>query len=86
MRLVEHVGRIEAVDLTRLRVDQLIEDQEDPERIDGAGVEVVVAVLRVIEVEPAELAELDQPRDDLLDGRIYFGSGSHMYSWGAPVP
>ena len=27
-----------------------------------------------------------EPGGDLLDGRIYFGSGSHMYSWGAPVP
>lgn len=26
------------------------------------------------------------PGGDLLDGRIYFGSGSHVYSWSVPTP
>lgn len=26
------------------------------------------------------------PGGDLLDGRIYFGSGSHLYSWSVPTP
>ena len=50
-----------------LGVDQLVEDEEQPVGVDRAGVEVVVAVLRIVEVEAAELAELDQPRDDHLD-------------------
>ena len=30
-------------------------------------IEIVVAVFRIVEVEAAELVELDQPRDDHLD-------------------
>jgi hypothetical protein len=26
------------------------------------------------------------PGGDVLDGRIYFGSGSHMYSWKVATP
>ncbi len=67
VRLVEHVGRVEALDTCQLRVHQLVEDEEELEGLDRAGVEVVVAVLRVVEVEAGELAELDEARDDHLD-------------------
>ena len=36
-------------------------------RVDRAGVEIVVAVFRVVEVEAAELAEAGEAGDDLLD-------------------
>ena len=67
MGLVEHVRRVEVLGAAQLGIDQLVEDQEQPERIDRAGVEVVVAIFGIVEVEAAELAELDQPRDDHLD-------------------
>ena len=67
VRLVEHVRRVEVLGAAVLGIDQLVEDQEQPEGVDRAGIEVVVAVLRVVEVEAAELAELDQPGDDHLD-------------------
>jgi hypothetical protein len=65
--LVEHVGGIEARQLLDLGFDQLVEDQEQLEGLDRSGVEVVVAVLAVVEVEARELAELDQPGHDHLD-------------------
>src|SRR5215207_8601762 len=67
VRLVEHVGRRELLDLRQLGVHQLVEDEEELEGLDRARVEVVVAVLRVVEVEAGELAELDEARDDHLD-------------------
>jgi hypothetical protein len=67
VRLIEHVGRVEARRAVELGVDQLVEDQEQLEGLDRARVEVVVAVLAVVEVETGQLAELDQPRHDHLD-------------------
>jgi hypothetical protein len=68
VRLVEHIRGIEPRDgRIQRRIDQLVENQEQLERFDRPRVEVVVAVLAVVEVEPAELSELDQPRDDLFD-------------------
>ena len=67
MRLVEHVGRVEARRAARGGVDQFVEDQEQAERLDRAGVEIVVAVFGIVEMEAGELAEADEPRDDLLD-------------------
>ena len=67
VRLVDHVGRIEVRRVRKLRVHQLVEDEEELVGIDGAGIEVVVAVFRIVEVEAAEFLELDQPRDDHLD-------------------
>ena len=58
---------IEARRAGKLRVDQLVEDEEELVGIDRAGIEIVVAVFRIVEVEAAELLELDQPRDDHLD-------------------
>ena len=54
MRLVDHVGGREAEPAVGLRVDQLVEDQEQPERVDRAGIQIVVAVLGVVEVEAGE--------------------------------
>ena len=53
--------------LAQLGIDQFVEDEEQPIGIDRAGVEIVVAIFRIVEVEAAELPELDQPRDDHLD-------------------
>ena len=39
-------------------------------RVDRAGVEVVVAVLRVVEVEAAEFPEPREAGDDLLDVHV----------------
>ena len=44
-----------------------MEDQEQPVRLDGARGEVVVAVLRVIEVKAAQLLRADESGDDELD-------------------
>ena len=46
---------------------QLQEDQEQLVRRDGPDSQVVVAVLRVVEVEAAEAADHGQPAHDLLD-------------------
>ena len=48
-------------------IDELVENQEQLKRLDRSRIEVVVSVLAVVEVKPAELAELNQPRDDQLD-------------------
>ena len=59
--------------LRQLRLDQLVEHQEQPERIDRAGVEVVVAVLGIVEVEAAEAPRVHQARHDHFDvdvGRV----------------
>ena len=58
------MGRVE-IGVATLGIHQLVEDQEQAVGVDRAGVEVVVAVLRIVEVEAAELAELDQAGDDL---------------------
>jgi hypothetical protein len=53
---------VEAVGLVqRFSIDQLVEDEEQAVGVDRAGVEVVVAIFRIVEVEAAELPELDQP-------------------------
>ena len=53
-----------------LGVHQFVEDQEQLVRVDRAGVEVVVAVLAVVEVEAAQLSEAGQAGDDLLDVHV----------------
>ena len=58
---------MEILGAAQLGIDQFVEDQEQPVGIDRAGVEVVVAIFGIVEMEAAELAELDQPRDDHLD-------------------
>ncbi len=65
--LVEHVGGVEARHRRKLGVHQLVEDEEELERLDGARVQVVVAVLAVVEMEAGQLSELDQAGDDHLD-------------------
>ncbi len=65
--LVDHVGRMETLRATMLRVDQFVEDEEQAIGVDRAGIEIVVAIFRIVEVEAAELAELDQAGDDHLD-------------------
>ena len=44
VRLVDHVGGTEIRRIAQLRVDQLIEDEEELVGVDGAGIEIVVAV------------------------------------------
>ncbi len=67
MRLVQHMRRLEARRAAQLGIHQLIEDQEQAERIDRAGVEIVVAIFRIVEMEAAQPAELDEARHDHLD-------------------
>ena len=67
MTLIEHVGRREAGRAAQLGVHQLVEHQENLERIDRAGIQIVVAVFGIVEMEAAQALKLDQPRDDLLD-------------------
>ena len=70
MRLVEHVRRRDVFRAPPFRVDKLVEDEEEPERIDRTGVEIVVAVFRIVEVEAAELFRMDEARDDHLDVHV----------------
>ncbi len=67
MRLVEHVSGVELRRAALRGVDEFVEDEVEAERVDGAGVEIVVAVFGIVEVEAGELAGADQARDDLLD-------------------
>ena len=48
-------------------IDDLVEDQEELQRVDRAGHQVVVGVLAVVEVEAAQLVLVEQDRDDVLD-------------------
>ncbi len=65
--LVQHVRRVEALGLVDLGIHQLIEHQEQPVGIDGTGIKIVIAIFGIVEVEAAQLAELDEARDDHLD-------------------
>ena len=67
MRLIEHVGGIEARRAARARVDEFVEHAEETERVDRASVQIVVAVFEIVEVESGEFSRADEPRDDLLD-------------------
>src|SRR5208282_2275731 len=67
--LIEHVGRREARSATQLGVHELIENQENLERVDRAGVQIVVAIFGIVEVKAAKALKLDQARNDLLDVR-----------------
>ena len=73
VRLIEHIGGRKTLRAARLGVDQFVEDQEQPERLDRAGVEIVVAIFGIVEMEAAEFPEAHEARDDLLDidvGRV----------------
>nr|GEU28680.1 hypothetical protein [Tanacetum cinerariifolium] len=73
VRLVQHIGRIERRAFALGRIGQLVKYQEQLERIDAARIEVVVAILAVVEVETAQLAELRKTRHDHFDvgvGRV----------------
>jgi hypothetical protein len=73
VRLVDHIGRLEIGALLFLGFHQFVENKEQLVRVDGAGVEVVVAIFAVVEMEAAEFSEAGQARDDLLDidvGRV----------------
>jgi hypothetical protein len=73
VRLVDHVAGAESVTRVQFCLDQFVENQEQLVRIDRARIEIVVTIFAVVEMEPAQLAEAVQPRDDLLDvgvGRV----------------
>jgi len=70
VRLVDHVGRGKALRLAHLRIHEFIEHQEQPERVDRARIEVVVAVFRIVEVETRQLLRPNQACHDLLDVRV----------------
>ena len=59
VRLIDHVGGIEPFDARELCIDQLVEDQKKLKGLDRSRIEVIVSVLAVVEMEAAELAELD---------------------------
>lgn len=67
VRLVDHMGGMEALHATMFGIYQLVEDEEQAVRLDGAGIQIVIAIFRIVEVETTELAELDEPGDDHLD-------------------
>ena len=60
VRLIEHVGGVEARRAAHGGVDELIEHAEQPKRVDGAGVEIIVAVFRIVEMEAGELARRER--------------------------
>ena len=70
VRLVEHVRRAEIRGPGELGLHQLVEHQEQPERLDRAGVQIVVAVFRIVEMESAEPLCVHQSRDDHLDVHV----------------
>ena len=70
VRLVEHVGRPEVRRLGELGFHELVEHEEQAERLDGARVEIVVAVLRIVEMEAAEPLRMHQARDDHFDVHV----------------
>src|SRR5690349_6155013 len=72
MRLIEHIRRAETWNPTQFGIDQLIKYKEQLKRLYRARIEIIVAILAVVKVKPAEFAELDQPRHYLLD--IYIRS------------
>src|SRR6187455_3138331 len=70
VRLIEHVCRPEVGRIRELGLDQFIEDQEQAEGLDRAGVEIVVAVLRIVEMKTAEALRMHQTRDDHFDVHV----------------
>ena len=68
VRGVDHVGDVGHPPIAVL--EQLDDDEEELVGVDRTDGEVVVAVLRVVEVEAAEPADHRQPADDLLDVRV----------------
>jgi hypothetical protein len=67
VQLIDHVGGSEAFRLTALGIDQLVEDQKQPKRLDRTAIEIVVAIFGIVEMEARELLEANEPSDDLLD-------------------
>src|ERR1700733_12216670 len=65
MALIDHEGNAGA--LFRTSTKNLVEDAEHLIRINGSEGKIVVGVLAVVEVEPAERSKMQQPRHDLLD-------------------
>ena len=51
MRLVYHIARIKAAARTHFGFYQFVEDQEELMGVDTAAIEVVVAILAIIEVD-----------------------------------
>jgi hypothetical protein len=45
-------------------------------------VDLATHALNLIAESPVPIG----PGGDILNGRIYFGSGSHLYSYGLPTP
>src|ERR1700730_7132453 len=60
-----YLGRLARVEGGGL--DDLVHDAEQLERVGGADHQVVVGVEAAVEVEAAELARLEQQRDDELN-------------------
>src|SRR5690606_5929243 len=64
--LINHVSRLEGFQAFVGRVDELVENEEEPVRPDRTRRQVVVAVHVVVEVETTELTCRQKPRDDEL--------------------
>ena len=64
MRLIEHVCRAEVGHPAQFGVNQFVEDQEKLERFYRARIQIVIAVLAVVEMKPRKFAELDQAGDN----------------------
>src|SRR3972149_2530394 len=69
MTLVDHECRRKPRDVGRTS-NQLAEDQEQLERLYAPPLKIIISILAVIKVKPAQFSALDQPRDDKLDIHI----------------
>jgi hypothetical protein len=59
VRLVDHVGGMEIFHAAIFRIDQFVEHKEQPVGVDRAGIQIVIAILGIVEMEAAEFLELD---------------------------
>ena len=74
--LVEHIGGREA--LARAggleclrRVNQFVKYQKQPERLDRPGVEIIVTIFAVVEMEARQFIKPHQTRHDLLNINVW---------------
>src|SRR5213593_1499124 len=65
--LVQHIRRIEVWNTAQLRIDKLIEDEEQLEWFDRTRIEIIIAILAVVEMKSSEFAELNQTSNNHLD-------------------
>src|SRR5262245_35437323 len=67
VRLINQIGWGEARCFASLGGNKLVEYEKEPERIDGTGVEIIVAIFGIIEVEAREPFCANEAGNDLLN-------------------